>query len=210
MIEWLLIGNIGKLKVSTFKQHSPLTYRRNQLPFWNATTKSKNTKSICGNYVCCIRVTRIQFKICDWSTEPAIRFLLFASLIWICELLIRFVMFWLTPKPMLNKIKNSQKKQMLVPVTCPSSFLSNYIEDCRIRAADSTQSYALAIAAMLAAVIAASLYLRKMVSMWLWKGHLHKRYLKLSEPKRQLGVCVGASVSLGYFPSLLLQFTNQV
>jgi NADH-quinone oxidoreductase subunit N len=79
-----------------------------------------------------------------------------------------------------------------------------------IRAAVSTESYALAVAAMLAAVIAAFLYLRIMISMWLSDGSASRDIAATFSVKASIALCVGATVVLGFFPSLLLQFTNQL
>ena len=78
-----------------------------------------------------------------------------------------------------------------------------------IRAAVSTESYTLAVVAMLAAVIAAFLYLRIMVSMWLSEGAESRDMATTISVKAAVAVCVGATLVLGFFPSLLLQFTNQ-
>ena len=79
-----------------------------------------------------------------------------------------------------------------------------------IRAAVSTESYALAVVAMLAAVIAAFLYLRIMVSMWLSEGAASRDIATTISVKASIALCVGATLVLGFFPSLLLQFTNQI
>jgi NADH-quinone oxidoreductase subunit N len=79
-----------------------------------------------------------------------------------------------------------------------------------IRAAVSTGSYALAVVAMLAAVIAAFLYLRIMVSMWLVESTTSRDIAATISVKAAVAVCVGATLVLGFFPSLLLQFTNQL
>ena len=79
-----------------------------------------------------------------------------------------------------------------------------------IRAAVSTESYVLAVVAMLAAVIAAFLYLRIMVSMWLSEGSSSQEVSATFSVKTAIALCVGATLVLGFFPSLLLQFTNQI
>jgi len=79
-----------------------------------------------------------------------------------------------------------------------------------IRAAVSTESYALAVVAMLAAVIAAFLYLRIMVSMWLSDGSDSQEISATLGVKAAIVVCVGATLALGFFPGMLLQFTNQL
>ena len=79
-----------------------------------------------------------------------------------------------------------------------------------IRAAVSTESYTLAVVAMLAAVIAAFLYLRIMVSMWLSEGASSQEVSATFSVRAAIALCVGATLVLGIFPSLLLQFTNQL
>jgi len=78
-----------------------------------------------------------------------------------------------------------------------------------IRAAVSVESYALAVVAMLAAVIAAFLYLRIMVSMWL-SDRTHSSEISASlSLKVAIALSVGVTLVIGFFPSLLLQYTNQ-
>jgi NADH-quinone oxidoreductase subunit N len=79
-----------------------------------------------------------------------------------------------------------------------------------IRAAVSTESYVLAVVAMLAAVIAAFLYLRIMVSMWLSEDTGSRDVSIAFSTRLAIGVCVGTTVVLGFFPSLLLQFLSEV
>jgi NADH-quinone oxidoreductase subunit N len=79
-----------------------------------------------------------------------------------------------------------------------------------IRAAVSTESYTLAVVAMLAAVIAAFLYLRIMVSMWLSEGSASQEVPVTLSVRVAIALCVGATLVLGFFPSMLLQFTNQM
>ena len=79
-----------------------------------------------------------------------------------------------------------------------------------IRAAVSTESYTLAVVAMLAAVIAAFLYLRIMVNMWLAEGSTSQEISATFSVRAAIALCVGATLVLGIFPSLLLQFTNQL
>ena len=79
-----------------------------------------------------------------------------------------------------------------------------------IRAAVSTESYVLAVVAMLAAVIAAYLYLRIMVSMWLSEIE-SMREISISMSSRiTMVLCVAGTLAIGVFPSLLLQITNQL
>jgi NADH-quinone oxidoreductase subunit N len=77
-----------------------------------------------------------------------------------------------------------------------------------IRAAVSTESYTLAVVAMLAAVIAAFLYLRIMVSMWLSEGTTSHDVSASFSARLAIGLCVGATLVFGVFPSLVLQFTQ--
>jgi NADH-quinone oxidoreductase subunit N len=79
-----------------------------------------------------------------------------------------------------------------------------------IRAAVSTESYVLAVVAMLAAVIAAFLYLRIMVSMWLSEDTASRDVSVAFSTRLAIGFCVGATLVLGFFPSLLLQFVDQI
>ena len=79
-----------------------------------------------------------------------------------------------------------------------------------IRAAVSTESYVLAVVAMLAAVIAAFLYLRIMVSMWLSEGTALREVSVAFSTRLAIGICVAATMVLGIFPSLLLQFLADV
>lgn len=79
-----------------------------------------------------------------------------------------------------------------------------------IRAAVSTENYALAVVAMLAAVIAAFLYLRIMVSMWLSDEPTSHEVLAAFSTRLAIGVCVVATLVIGFFPSQLLQFLVEV
>ena len=75
-----------------------------------------------------------------------------------------------------------------------------------IRAAVSVESYALAIVAMLAAVIAAFLYLRIMVSMWLSDRSSATEISASLSLKVAIALSVAVTLVIGFFPSLLLQF----
>jgi NADH-quinone oxidoreductase subunit N len=79
-----------------------------------------------------------------------------------------------------------------------------------IRAAVSVESYALAIVAMLAAVIAAFLYLRIMVSMWLSDRSSATEISASFSLKVAIGLSVAFTLVIGFFPSLLLQFIDLV
>jgi NADH-quinone oxidoreductase subunit N len=77
-----------------------------------------------------------------------------------------------------------------------------------VRAAVSTESYALAILAMIAAVIAAYLYLRIMVSMWLAPSNVaeseRRATLVIDSASRAVViVAVSTTVAVGLFPSLV-------
>ena len=77
-----------------------------------------------------------------------------------------------------------------------------------IRAAVGVESYALAVVAMLAAVIAAYLYLRIMVSMWLTDG---ESTVEVGVATRiTIGVAVVFTLVVGFFPDLLLSVTRLV
>jgi NADH-quinone oxidoreductase subunit N len=76
-----------------------------------------------------------------------------------------------------------------------------------VRAAVSTESYILAILAMVSAVIAAYLYLRIMVSMWLTETSAPEvaQPVRISAAGRiSLGITVATTLILGVFPSILL------
>jgi len=77
-----------------------------------------------------------------------------------------------------------------------------------IRAAVSVESYALAVVAMLAAVIAAFLYLRIMVSMWLSDRMSATEISASLSLKAAIALSVAITLVIGFFPSLLLQFTQ--
>ncbi|NDE21197.1 MAG: NADH-quinone oxidoreductase subunit N, partial [Actinobacteria bacterium] len=78
-----------------------------------------------------------------------------------------------------------------------------------IRAAVSTESYLLAVLAMISAVVAAYLYLRIMVSMWLAEPSSDARPLQIGAAGRvSLAVTVVATLILGVFPSILLSLED--
>ena len=77
-----------------------------------------------------------------------------------------------------------------------------------IRAAVGVESYALAVVAMLAAVIAAYLYLRIMVSMWLVDG---ETAVEVGIASRiTIAVAVAFTLVVGFFPDLLLSVTRSL
>ena len=77
-----------------------------------------------------------------------------------------------------------------------------------IRAAVGVESYALAIVAMLAAVIAAYLYLRIMVSMWLAEG---ETAVEVGIASRiTIAVAVALTLVVGFFPDFLLSVTRSL
>ena len=77
-----------------------------------------------------------------------------------------------------------------------------------IRAAVGVESYALAIVAMLAAVIAAFLYLRIMVSIWLADGET--TVTTGLATRITIGVSVAATLVVGFFPDVLLSLARSV
>jgi NADH-quinone oxidoreductase subunit N len=83
-----------------------------------------------------------------------------------------------------------------VPVT--SGFIAKFGV---IRAAVSVESYPLAIIAMVAAVVAAYLYLRIMVSMWLDKGSSQSQSISQSISVA-VGVCTVTALAIGIFPAI--------
>jgi len=76
-----------------------------------------------------------------------------------------------------------------------------------IRAAVSTESYVLAVLAMVSAVIAAYLYLRIMVSMWLSDSSSPRISLGLAARLTML-VTVAITVVLGVLPSFVLRLSD--
>ena len=79
-----------------------------------------------------------------------------------------------------------------------------------IRASVSTESYVLAVLAMVSAVIAAYLYLRIMVSMWLAEPATTER-LELSFAARlTLGLAVAITLIVGVLPSRLLDLSDSL
>jgi NADH-quinone oxidoreductase subunit N len=92
-----------------------------------------------------------------------------------------------------------------VPVT--SGFVAKFGV---IRAAVSVESYPLAIVAMVAAVVAAYLYLRIMVSMWLDEADSQSPNVSTSISV-VVAVCSVAALLIGLFPSrMLLSLVNQI
>jgi NADH-quinone oxidoreductase subunit N len=73
-----------------------------------------------------------------------------------------------------------------------------------IRASVSVESYVLAVVAMLAAVIAAFLYLRIMVSMWLSEPASTERREIPAASGIAIAVTVAATLVVGFIPSLVL------
>lgn len=73
-----------------------------------------------------------------------------------------------------------------------------------IRAAVATESYVLAVAAMIAAVVAAYLYLRIMVSMWLAEPQDSSKMTVPFATSVTVAVSVAVTLVLGVFPALLL------
>jgi NADH-quinone oxidoreductase subunit N len=80
-----------------------------------------------------------------------------------------------------------------------------------IRAAVSTESYVLAILAMVSAVVAAYLYLRIMVSMWLAEPSVETPAIQVGFAGRvSLGISVAVTLVLGVFPSIALETVGEV
>jgi NADH-quinone oxidoreductase subunit N len=77
-----------------------------------------------------------------------------------------------------------------------------------IRAAVSVESYVLAVVAILAAVIAAILYLRIMVSMWLSEPSLTERRTVPAATGVVIAATVAVTLVVGFVPSALLKFSN--
>ena len=75
-----------------------------------------------------------------------------------------------------------------------------------IRAAVSVESYALAVAAMLAAVIAAFLYLRIMVSMWLSDPTDDSPLIISKSAGIAIALAVATTLLIGILPSSLLDY----
>lgn len=78
-----------------------------------------------------------------------------------------------------------------------------------IRAAVSAESYSLAVIAMVAAVVAAYLYLRIMVSMWLQDGAGRRATVSIAT-RVAIGASVGMTVVLGVAPKLILDFVSNL
>jgi NADH-quinone oxidoreductase subunit N len=80
-----------------------------------------------------------------------------------------------------------------------------------IRAAVSTESYVLAVVAMVSAVIAAYLYLRIIVSMWLAEPDSSAAATTLSLPARVvLVVSVAVTLIVGVLPSFVLNVADSL
>jgi NADH-quinone oxidoreductase subunit N len=92
-----------------------------------------------------------------------------------------------------------------VPVT--SGFVAKFGV---IRAAVSVESYPLAIVAMVAAVVAAYLYLRIMVSMWLQDQNDRPRVANSRSSRVVVAVSVVMTIVVGLVPQLLLDFAAQL
>ena len=79
-----------------------------------------------------------------------------------------------------------------------------------IRAAVSVESYALAVAAMLAAVIAAFLYLRIMVSMWLSDPNDDAPVSISKSAGLAITLAVATTLLIGVLPGLLLDISQAI
>jgi len=78
-----------------------------------------------------------------------------------------------------------------------------------IRAAVSTESYVLAVIAMVSAVIAAYLYLRIMVSMWLAESSSARRTVSIAG-RVTLAAAVAITLVLGVLPTYLLRLSESL
>lgn len=93
-----------------------------------------------------------------------------------------------------------------VPLT--SGFVAKFAV---IKSAVDVESYAVALVAMVGAVIAAYLYLRIMVSMWLDEAGDSPEPLPVAPAVGAvIALCVGFTLVVGLFPSLLLDVTGLV
>jgi NADH-quinone oxidoreductase subunit N len=79
-----------------------------------------------------------------------------------------------------------------------------------IRASVSVESYVLAVVAMLAAVIAAFLYLRIMVSMWLSEPASTERREIPAASGIAIAVTVAVTLVVGFVPSALLNLAEVI
>jgi NADH-quinone oxidoreductase subunit N len=79
-----------------------------------------------------------------------------------------------------------------------------------IRSAVSVESYPLAIIAMVAAVVAAYLYLRIMVSMWMQESSRVLYGQQKIASRFVVLLVVGTSLGIGFFPTGLLRFTSSL
>lgn len=79
-----------------------------------------------------------------------------------------------------------------------------------IRASVSTESYVLAVLAMVSAVIAAYLYLRIMVSMWLAEPATTERHELSFAARLTLGLAVAITLIVGVLPSWLLDLSDSL
>jgi NADH-quinone oxidoreductase subunit N len=92
-----------------------------------------------------------------------------------------------------------------VPVT--SGFIAKFGV---IRAAVAVESFPLAVIAMVAAVVAAFLYLRIMVSMWLQTGEGNRVVAQPGSTPLAIGIAVASALGVGIFPGLLLNLADYV
>jgi len=79
-----------------------------------------------------------------------------------------------------------------------------------IRAAVSTESYVLAVLAMVSAVIAAYLYLRIMVSMWLAEPVSEEPRRVSVAARVALTMTVAVTLVLGVFPAVVLDLRDSL
>ena len=76
-----------------------------------------------------------------------------------------------------------------------------------IQSAVAVGSYQLAVIAMVCAVIAAFVYLRIMVSMWLADGASTERVAVPTLSRVAIGLAVAFTLLIGFLPSLILDLT---
>jgi NADH-quinone oxidoreductase subunit N len=79
-----------------------------------------------------------------------------------------------------------------------------------IRAAVAVESFPLAVIAMVAAVVAAFLYLRIMVSMWLQTGEGNRVVAQPGSTPLAIGIAVASALGVGILPGLLLNLADYV
>lgn len=79
-----------------------------------------------------------------------------------------------------------------------------------IQSAVAVGSYQLAVVAMVCAVIAAFVYLRIMVSMWLSDGDAGEKVVVPTLSRVAIGIAVAVTLLVGFLPSLALDLTSNL